>query len=207
MEAKHLICITGWSVWTKLELFRGEDRHTHYSGTLGELLCRKADQGVRVKVMVWSEYTSGNLIEQGVMNTHDMATYNYFKDASNYQTSNRVFCALAPREVTRTKELTDVLQNTFSSGAYTHHQKTVIVDAEDPTSIDGRRKLVAYVGGLDLTGGRYDTPEFELFSTLKTDHKGDFRNSNAKMLNENVGPREPWHDIHCKVEGPVAKGQ
>ena len=203
--ASHMICITGWSVWTKLELFRGEDRHTHYSGTLGELLCRKADQGVRVKVMVWSEYTSGNLIEQGVMNTHDMATYNFFKDASNYQTSNRVFCALAPREMTRTKELTDVLQNTFSSGAYTHHQKTVIVDAEDPSSIDGRRKLVAYVGGLDLTGGRYDTPEFELFSTLQTDHKGDFRNSNAKMLNENVGPREPWHDIHCKVEGPVAK--
>ena len=85
-------------------------------------------------------------------------------------------------------------------GAYTHHQKTVICDADDPNSIDGRRRLIAYVGGLDLTGGRYDTPEHEIFCTLRTDHAADFRNSNAKMLNGNVGPREPWHDIHSKVE-------
>ena len=90
----------------------------------------------------------------------------------------------------------------LGSGAYTHHQKTVICDAEDPNSTDGRRRLIAYVGGLDLTGGRYDTPEHNLFSTLKTDHKDDFRNSNVgkNQLNVDVGPREPWHDIHCKVE-------
>lgn len=23
-------------------------------------------------------------------------------------------------------------------------------------------------------------------------------------LDENVGPRQPWHDIHAKVEGPIA---
>ena len=23
-------------------------------------------------------------------------------------------------------------------------------------------------------------------------------------MNENVGPRQPWHDIHAKVEGPIA---
>lgn len=134
-----------------------------------------------------------------------METYNYFKDPKNYDGNNKVFCALAPREIKEAKEFTDTLQNTFSSGAYTHHQKTVICDADDPHTPDGRRMLIAYVGGLDLTGGRYDTPEHELFRTLKTDHSGDFRNSNAKMLNENLGPREPWHDIHCKVEGPVAR--
>ena len=37
------------------------------------------------------------------------------------------------------------------------------------------RVQIAYVGGLDLTGGRYDSPEHNLFSTLKTDHLGDFR--------------------------------
>ena len=51
----------------------------------------------------------------------------------------------------------------------------MIVDSECGYQPDGRRKLVAYVGGLDLTGGRYDTPDHPLFETLKTDHNGDFR--------------------------------
>jgi len=61
------------------------------------------------------------------------------------------------------------------------------------------------VGGLDLTGGRFDTPEHHIFKTLKTDHNDDFRNSNAKSTPETTGPREPWHDIHCRVEGPIAR--
>merc|ERR1719350_1937028 len=106
-----------------------------------------------------------------------------------------VIAALAPRELGDTKEFTDLLQNQFAAGMYTHHQKMVVVDSDDPYQPDGRRKLVAYVGGLDLTGGRYDTP----------DHLDDYRNSNAKGTSPSVGPREPWHDIHSRVEGPIAR--
>ena len=60
-------------------------------------------------------------------------------------------------------EFTDFLQNEFSTGAYTHHQKSVICDAE---AASGGRRLMAFVGGLDLTGGRWDTPDHPLFSTL-----------------------------------------
>jgi phosphatidylserine/phosphatidylglycerophosphate/cardiolipin synthase-like enzyme len=67
-----------------------------------------------------------------------------------------------------------------------------------------RRRLVAYVGGLDLTDGRYDTPDFPLFSTLFNEHREDFRNGNAPTITVEQGPREPWHDIHARVEGPVA---
>ena len=144
--------------------------------------------------MVWSEYTSGKVLpEKGFMGTHDMETYNRFKNT-------RVKCALAPREIS-VNELTDYTQNVFSSGAYTHHQKSIIADADNG---GGARRLVAFVGGLDLTGGRWDTPEFPLFSTLLNEHSGDFRNSNAKSIPEMQGPREPWHDIHSLVEGPVA---
>lgn len=204
--AQHIICITGWAVWTKLRLFRGVEAHDIYDGTLGELLCRKADEGVQVKVMVWSEKTSGEVLgDQGMMGTHDMETYKYFKDAKNYRGNNKVICALTPRELSEQKEFTDLLQTQFGSAMYTHHQKSVIVDAECPHQPDGRRKLIAFVGGLDLTGGRYDNPIHPLFETLKTDHDGDFRNSNAKSTPPYVGPREPWHDIHCKVEGPIAR--
>eukprot|EP00096_Caligus_rogercresseyi_P009417 TRINITY_DN3199_c1_g2_i1.p1 TRINITY_DN3199_c1_g2~~TRINITY_DN3199_c1_g2_i1.p1 ORF type:complete len:793 (-),score=244.59 TRINITY_DN3199_c1_g2_i1:864-3242(-) len=189
--AQKLICITGWAVWHKLELFRGFDQSDIYDGTLGDLLLRKAEEGVNVYVMVWSEKTSGDIIgEKGVMGTHDMETYNFFKNT-------KVNCALAPRELGTINELTDVLQNEFATGAYTHHQKTIICDVDD-------YRLEAYVGGLDLTGGRWDTPDHQLYSTLTNEHCEDFRNSNAGTVPPSQGPREPWHDIHCKVEGPIA---
>jgi phospholipase D1/2 len=156
--------------------------------------------------MVWSEKTSGPMMgDTGMMNTYDMETYKYFRNSSNYRGSNRVTCALAPRQVRERKEVADRMNCYLASAIYTHHQKSVVCDAPDPGSQDGRRKLVAYVGGLDLTAGRYDTPEHNIFSTLKTDHHGDFRNKGLpKSTAEDVGPREPWHDIHSRVEGPVA---
>merc|ERR1719278_1121196 len=140
-----------------------------------------------------------------MMNTHDMETYKFFKDGANYRGSNRVACALTPRELKKAKEVTEKLQTYFAGASYTHHQKSVVCDAPDPNSYDGRRKLIAYVGGLDLTGGRYDSPEHNIFSTLKTDHNEDFRNSNAKSTPPSTGPREPWHDIHARVEGAIAR--
>ncbi|KAK8552446.1 hypothetical protein V6N12_041041 [Hibiscus sabdariffa] len=56
--------------------------------------------------------------------------------------------------------------------------------------------------GLDLCDGRYDTPKHRLFRDLDTVYKDDFHNPTYS-----AGircPREPWHDLHCKVEGPAA---
>ena len=64
--------------------------------------------------------------------------------------------------------------------------------------------MIAFVGGLDLTNGRWDTPSHELFSTITNEHKGDFSQNYATGVSENYGPREPWHDIHMKLEGPIA---
>ena len=34
----------------------------------------------------------------------------------------------------------------------------------------GRKRVVAFVGGLDITNGRYDDPTFPLWSTIPTVH-------------------------------------
>lgn len=39
-----------------------------------------------------------------------------------------------------------------------------------------KRKLTAFIGGLDLCNGRYDTPEHRLFGHLDTVFFNDFRN-------------------------------
>lgn len=56
---------------------------------------------------------------------------------------------------------------------FTHHQKCVIVDT--PAS-GNNRKISAFIGGLDLCDGRYDTPEHRLFGDLNTVFANDFHN-------------------------------
>ena len=82
MEAEQLICITGWSVWHELKLFRGDDEQID-KRTLGQILVNKANMGTKVFVMVWDEATTGqgNVLSKVVtMGTHDEETYNFFKD-------------------------------------------------------------------------------------------------------------------------------
>lgn len=49
----------------------------------------------------------------------------------------------------------------------------MIVDAD---AGNGRRKVVSFIGGLDLCNGRYDNPTHRLFKTLETLHTDDFHN-------------------------------
>ena len=86
--------------------------------------------------------------------------------------------------------------------SYSHHQKSIICDA--PSNGDDPRRLISFVGGLDLTNGRWDTPNHELFATITNEHDGDFYQNNAEGISANHGPRQPWHDIHMKLEGPIA---
>jgi hypothetical protein len=46
----------------------------------------------------------------------------------------------------------------------------------DADAGDNKRKMVAFVGGLDICMGRYDTQKHSLFRTLQTVHKDDYYN-------------------------------
>src|SRR5690606_16658749 len=60
-----------------------------------------------------------------------------------------------------------------------HHQKVVVIDDE-----------VAFVGGLDLTHGRWDTPEHRPIQPYRRDAHGRLS--------------RPNHDVQALVSGPVA---
>ncbi len=185
--AQKFIYITGWSVFTQIKLLRGEDDADETTVSIGDLLKAKALLGVRVLVMVWNEKLSTDF-SAGMMGTHDEETLDFFQDSE-------VRCVLTSRSKS------DFLSDQFVSTCYTHHQKTVICDAEMDES---QFKVIAFIGGLDITDGRYDTPEFPLFRTIKTLHKEDFYNNCIVGVTADTGPRQPWHDIHAKVEGPIA---
>lgn len=100
---------------------------------------------------------------------------------------------------------------------YSHHQKFVVVN--------GR---VGFLGGIDLTYGRYDTPEFDVVLDPATRVLGDMYNPcltalrpasqneqslisaygfcepySGAVLEEGCQPRMPWQDVHIKLTGPA----
>ena len=91
---------------------------------------------------------------------------------------------------------------------WSHHEKLVIID-----------QIIAYVGGLDLCWGRWDTHEHplveetndkQIYNWPGIDYANNRINDFSKVkeyLKENVDrtqkPRMPWHDVHCRLIGPA----
>ncbi|KAK1418720.1 hypothetical protein QVD17_27866 [Tagetes erecta] len=190
IKARHLIYITGLSVWHQVKLVRGVTNTSKY--TLGDLLWLKSLEGVRVLLLVWDDPTSRSILgykSDGMMATHDEETWRFFKNSS-------VQVLLDPRIAGKRHSWIKKQEVNI----YTHHQKTVIVDTDAGY---GKRRILAFVGGLDLCDGRYDSPRHPLFRTSQTVHADDFHN--PTFASDLAGcPREPWHDMHSKIDGPAA---
>ncbi|KAJ8444638.1 hypothetical protein Cgig2_023701 [Carnegiea gigantea] len=110
--------------------------------TLGKLLKKKAQEGVRVSMLVLDDWTSvKGLKEDGLLATHDEEIDNYFQGPS-------------PRNPDEGKSI--------------------------------------------IEGTAFDT------MTLDTTQHDDFHQPNFKGSSiNNARHREPWHDFHSKLGGPV----
>ncbi|SCV01872.1 LAME_0G19064g1_1 [Lachancea meyersii CBS 8951] len=99
------------------------------------------------------------------------------------------------------------LQNTYF---WAHHEKMTVIDHS-----------IAFMGGIDLCYGRFDTPEHVLKDDNPDFKKQNFPGkdySNARvcdfydldkpfesMYDRNYIPRMPWHDVHMMTIGPAAR--
>ncbi len=98
---------------------------------------------------------------------------------------------------------------------FSHHQKFLVCDSPD---LDVRLQrggmfMRAFLGGLDLTQGRFDTPDHEIEEAAggrtwrapvgwQNPPPDDWYN--AEFSGNGTLPRQPWHDIYCRMDGPSA---
>ncbi|AAS53442.2 AFR071Wp [Eremothecium gossypii ATCC 10895] len=99
------------------------------------------------------------------------------------------------------------LQNTYF---WAHHEKMCVID-----------HTIAFMGGIDLCYGRYDSPEHVLRDDASDLQQQNFPGkdySNARicdfhdldkpfesMYDREVIPRMPWHDVHMMTVGEAAR--
>lgn len=202
--AENFICICGWSVNPFIRLVRTGPDHKNKL-TLGNLLKKKAKEGVIVLIMVWDDLSSTSMTS-GLMGTMDEECVKFFEDSP-------VVAVKTPRVDQR--GLISSLANL--SFAYTHHQKSIIMDVKPENAARLRVKhrrhrnakvqaITAFLGGIDVTSGRYDDSDKPLFASLHRTHRDDYYQNclPAEVADPEKGPRQPWQDIHTRVTGRAA---
>ncbi|KAJ9611659.1 Phospholipase D1 [Cladophialophora chaetospira] len=194
-QAKDVIYIHDW--WLSPELYMRRPPAISQKWRLDRLLKRKAEEGVKIFVIVYRNIDAAVPID---------SQYTKF---SLLDLHPNVFVQRSPNQIR---------QNTFF---WAHHEKVCIVD-----------HTVAFVGGIDLCFGRWDTPQHTLVDDKATgfepseepkdaDHcqlwpGKDYSNPRIQdfyalnkpyeeMYDRQRIARMPWHDISMQVVGQPAR--
>ncbi len=66
------------------------------------------------------------------------------------------------------------------------------------------RRVIAFIGGIDLCDGRYDTHDHPLFRTLQLEHKRDFYQDCLPGVDGEAGGA--YLNVHTTCAGIVGRG-
>lgn len=193
--AKDVIYLHGW--WISPELYMRRPAAISAKWRLDRLLQRKAQEGVKIFVIMYRNINSAIPIDSE------------YTKLSLLDLHPNIFVQRSPNQIR---------QNTFF---WAHHEKLCIVD-----------HMVAFVGGIDLCFGRWDTPQHSVVDDKPTglepsnapkdaDHcqlwpGKDYSNARVQdfyaldkpyeeMYERSKVPRMPWHDISMQVVGQPAR--
>lgn len=174
-QAKNEIYITDW--WLSPELFLQRPGKEHFR--LDNLLKTQAEKGVKIYIIVYKEVS-----------------------------------IVLPLNSIHTKKALESLHPNISVlrhppsliFLWSHHEKMIIID-----------QSIGFLGGLDLCFGRMDNNNHYLFDDNNNFWCGkdysncriaDFRNVvnfEEELIEKNVVPRMPWHDVAVIVKGDILK--
>jgi phospholipase D1/2 len=193
-QAQETIYIADW--WLSPELFLRRPPYYNREWRLDQILKRKADAGVKIYVIVYRE------VEAAV--------------TCNSEHTKHALQALCPEGTPgygNIRVMRHPDHNIFENAAdmtfyWAHHEKFIIIDYK-----------MAFIGGLDLCFGRWDTHQHPLSDVhpegveqevwpgqdFNNNRVMDFKNVDDWKQNElskaEYG-RMPWHDVAMGVVGP-----
>ena len=207
--ASNEIFIAGWQISPHIFMKRPDTGVDSLKWRLDKMLLRKADQGIRVYILLYWEskvvagMDFGSAFAQSVLEHQNIKVLRH-PDPS-----------------------TMVERGPKGTGWWSHHEKVVVVD-----------RSIAFVGGIDLCFGRWDTHSHELTDNYAVHPcaKENGQCDNAKgetarysrWIGKDYGntflgglrtalehpmvdyvdrsqvPRMPWHDVACSFTGPPA---
>jgi phospholipase D1/2 len=198
MSAEHFIWIADWQMAFDVELVRrGGNDHPGQLHKVIEQIIKT--KPVQVRVLLFRS------VKDTVPGTYDGMVADKLNGLNKKGYPGSVKVAL---QAPTTSQLDSI--------DYSHHQKFVVVD--------GR---VGFIGGIDLSYGRWETPEFDvvadparqLINEMYSPGMRKLRPPSKKekqiiaefdcagpyggtLIEEGCQPRMPWQDVHIKIEGP-----
>jgi len=179
-KAESSIYISDW--WLSPELYLRRPSSQFPESRLDKVLFRCASQGVKIYIILFKEMYGSLTINS------------YYSKEVLRRLHRNIYVVRHPDHLAA-----GVIK-------WAHHEKMVVVD-----------QRLAFVGGLDLCYGRFDSRSHELADPSSVRWPGkDYSNPLFKdfhglelpdqdMVDRNVIPRMPWHDIGLRVEGQAAR--
>lgn len=202
-DARHFIFVADWSFQPLTRIEPRLSPTPTLKDTVGSLLLEATKQpGMLVAVHTW-DHTGvsipflGPLAAFDPMNDKGDQVLDAIAGATGFPNNKR-----PPNLLWRMSSRLD----TFRS----QHQKFVVVDFDNGS---GRRVLKAFLGGLDLTKGRFDfqdsaiTPAPTALPFGASLTAGAFSQDdwyNAEFLDDRSLPRQGWQDFYAQIVGPSA---
>lgn len=200
IHAESFVWIADWQMGYDVELVR-RGSTTDHSGQLHKVIEKIiSTKPVHIRILLYASPLS-----DPVVGTYDRLV------AAKINSINR---ANFPGSVKVRRQKSTSAQ--ADSHDYSHHQKFVVVDGK-----------IGFLGGIDLSYGRWDTCDFDVVvdprkficndmynpcavklrpvseTEQETLRKFDFEKPYKEMLiDEGCQPRMPWQDVHVRIEGP-----
>ena len=181
MNAKETIFIEDW--WLSPQLYLRRPHNGELTWRLDQVLKRRAEDGIKIYIVLYKEVEVALQLKS-----------EYVKMTMQ---------SLHPNILVQRHP--DHLPTREPTYFWAHHEKMCIVDSK-----------IAFLGGLDMCFGRWDTHTHRLADPTGIVWPGqDYNNPRRKdfvnpdeyditLIDRQVFPRMPWHDISMSVHGLAA---